>query len=750
MNARLARIRPDRFTLFLIAIALLAMGLVLARQITYGPALHWDSADYLGAARGLLDGDGLIHYWNKDVAHQSSLYEFWPPFFPMLLAASSLGVFDPQDVAGPLNAVCFGLTVLVAGHWLHQHLRLRFLRIWGCLALALALPLAWIASWAMSEAPFILFTTLALTRTSAFLREPRRSTLLWAAVFTALAWLTRYMGIAVVITVALMLLAQRDTPLTGKVRRTIGYGLIASLPLVLYLVRNTIALGSVTTNSQSVDYSLLDILARTAFYLGGWIGIFMQESVVAETARVILGIILVLSVCIGIVWLHRSEEEKNEWYPIYPLAIFPLLFYLLHVLAMFGGNTYHGVSERHLLPMYIPLLLVVLVLSDEFYCRFQKKFNSRFNSRSISPHAYVAMLLLSGWTCYNIYLSVTEIMHVNFQGNQESYQEGTYAESEVLDFINEIRDREVYGNFPDVVVYFHTGQTSGYFGIPNSYDQLMNQIDHARDGSHLLYSSEVEFFADYNINDVQEMTEMEIVEVFSDGIVFRIFEPQGMPILRSRFNIFRSGSTLIYHKESCEEDDFLPMFFLDITPMSADDLPASKRQQGIERWHFDFRSGLNYVPGHCIRSISLPDYPVARIRTGQFNGDEIIWDAETNIPPDDQIYDVVVAGDPEAIVSFHGNTLLYVRESCDAFERVLRFFLHVFPAEQDDLPESRKQYGFDNLNFNFREGPGYDPLLCIRRVPLPDFAIASIRTGQFYGTGEGYRETWSKKFSFAE
>lgn len=46
MNARLARIRPDRFTLLLIAIAVLGAGLVLARQFTYGPLLHWDSLDH--------------------------------------------------------------------------------------------------------------------------------------------------------------------------------------------------------------------------------------------------------------------------------------------------------------------------------------------------------------------------------------------------------------------------------------------------------------------------------------------------------------------------------------------------------------------------------------------------------------------------------------------------------------------------------------------------------------------------------
>lgn len=50
MSAHLARIRPDRFTLLLIAIAMLGTGLVLARQVTYGVSLHSDSVQHLSAA----------------------------------------------------------------------------------------------------------------------------------------------------------------------------------------------------------------------------------------------------------------------------------------------------------------------------------------------------------------------------------------------------------------------------------------------------------------------------------------------------------------------------------------------------------------------------------------------------------------------------------------------------------------------------------------------------------------------------
>ncbi len=54
----------------------------------------------------------------------------------------------------------------------------------------------------------------------------------------------------------------------------------------------------------------------------------------------------------------------------------------------------------------------------------------------------------------------------------------------------------------------------------------------------------------------------------------------------------------------------------------------------------------------------------------------------------------------------------------------------------DDLPRHRRQYGYDNLDSSFArysltvEGP------CLADVPLPEYGITGIRTGQ-YIPGEG-------------
>ncbi len=77
--------------------------------------------------------------------------------------------------------------------------------------------------------------------------------------------------------------------------------------------------------------------------------------------------------------------------------------------------------------------------------------------------------------------------------------------------------------------------------------------------------------------------------------------------------------------------------------------------------------------------------------------------------------------------------LIYVKETCSIEDMSLRFYLHLMPANVDDLPDDRKQYGFDNLDFQFANYRMVSAGECIAIRRLPDYAIARLRTGQFIG-----------------
>lgn len=81
-------------------------------------------------------------------------------------------------------------------------------------------------------------------------------------------------------------------------------------------------------------------------------------------------------------------------------------------------------------------------------------------------------------------------------------------------------------------------------------------------------------------------------------------------------------------------------------------------------------------------------------------------------------------------VSLTGNSILYEKRPCLEDDTDTRFFLNLFPVDVNDLPDHRRQYKFENLDFDFDRYGSIAGGICRAKVPLPDYDIAHIRTGQ--------------------
>ena len=93
-------------------------------------------------------------------------------------------------------------------------------------------------------------------------------------------------------------------------------------------------------------------------------------------------------------------------------------------------------------------------------------------------------------------------------------------------------------------------------------------------------------------------------------------------------------------------------------------------------------------------------------------------------------------------VHLHGDDLLYVNEACRPDDFLAPFFLRVTPLRADALPPWRRQ-GFERLDFSFvQHGLRFDST-CLASVPLPDYGIARISTGQI---ATDRRDLWRGEF----
>ncbi len=115
------------------------------------------------------------------------------------------------------------------------------------------------------------------------------------------------------------------------------------------------------------------------------------------------------------------------------------------------------------------------------------------------------------------------------------------------------------------------------------------------------------------------------------------YEPiaSGEPMARSVFDIYLHENTVSYLKSPCSAADAQAQFFLHIVPEAVKDLPAGRRWYGYDNLDFHYGgSAALAFSGRCIVERPLPDYPIARIRTGQFTPDDgRIWEAEFSVAP---------------------------------------------------------------------------------------------------------------------
>ncbi len=220
----------------------------------------------------------------------------------------------------------------------------------------------------------------------------------------------------------------------------------------------------------------------------------------------------------------------------------------------------------------------------------------------------------------------------------------------------------------------------------------------------------------------------------------------GQLLARSAYDLYLSGGELIYIRQACDPLETESRFHLDVVPAG-----GSPYEQGaVITTAFDFHRQGAFVDGACLARAALPERPIAWIRTGQRGEDgEELWSAAFSLSPERYraVYESVLQREPVARGAFDvhaaDGALVYVRERCEPADTEARFFLHIVPERAEDLPEAALGAGFENLDFDFYLNGALFDGRCAARVPLPDYPVASIRTGQHAGGGE----LWSAEFA---
>ncbi len=370
---------------------------------------------------------------------------------------------------------------------------------------------------------------------------------------------------------------------------------------------------------------------------------------------------------------------------------------------------------------------------------------------------------------------------------QDSPYESRYDTKPVLAFLEEnVREEDmVYaGRAAAPTIQFHQGKPDNYYYGTHWCRDFAEPC--LREMANLAYSlgiinSRIWFVTDNRLKllenmpepSVERLTGGKIPELYlitnSNEIIARaeemtarieemMFQPETIIPIRSDFDVYLSENTLVYVREPCAPTDTEAKFFLHLHPVDVNALPDRRKKHGFDNLDFDFYSRGAISDGKCIANIPLPEYDIVTINTGQYvpveGGYKNLWEGEIRIALIANVEAAVRSAEPVIRSTFDvhlsDNTLTYAKEPCDRADTEATFLLHLYPVDVNDLPDRRKKHGFDNLDFDFNSRGAISDRRCIANIPLPEYDIATISTGQYVPVEGGYNHLWEGEIRLAQ
>ena len=499
---------------------------------------------------------------------------------------------------------------------------------------------------------------------ASFLHRRTAVPLWWAAVCTALATLTRWPGVVLVGTGILLLL-----PL-ARLKQIFAFGAISSLPLLAALAYYWAITGNLTQTTgdrtNASGQSLSAGLSQIVEVFGAWVVPPHAPAGLAYLLWLAVGLVGLAGAAVVLYTTRmRSDDSRNdqETAPAYfrlgpavPFGVFAVA-YPVFMVAVVPFTVPFPIHSRFLLPVYVPLLLTAVFLLDRLLSI--KAAGWRVAVRyGLASLVLLAALAHTGFSAHR-HLRITAKAYV--AGFKSWTFNGSYWEpSETLNYVRtHLREGRIYSNNPYLAWFWdRTAAPGKHQFLPLvRIHKLMPRIMRWPDGTHIVWLQN-EKFSYYDDMDIHCLPGVEPVAELSDGVVFRVtttepFDAErhrarkqryvdqllarvGERVVRAAWDVYRNGRKLTYLKQPCAPADVQAKFVLRVIPAGPEDLSNSRKQYGYDNLGFYFNRRGVRVGDQCMVIAHLPDYPIRRIRVGQWISAEnrTVWDAEFSVAGD--------------------------------------------------------------------------------------------------------------------
>jgi hypothetical protein len=433
---------------------------------------------------------------------------FFPVFYPFFLAVVQFfsGV-DPFAAGPAVNMGLFAAVIMTMGWLLQEQTKPPRIYKWLVLsAVVLSPALLEIYSFLWSETLFILEVVLFIWAFQRYQQKQTTGRLMMVALIAAISCITRYAGITLIGTGALIVLSDNRLSIRDKVKHIFMFGLGSVSLLVGNLILNSVNTGLSTGKRLPSVTSFTENLHYTGIVFCNWMGFNegIASYAIATSAIILLSLLAVLT--FKIVKGKQGIAEK--------LIIVFSLVYILFIILLATFSRFERLNSRLLSPVFIPLLISLTIWVPAAI----KAIKSQVIKYALAGLAVSLMLLFN----YAILKADLQRYDDEMDYGVPGYSDDSWNHSPFAAFLKSRKKLfkpgvTVYTN-ADEAVYLFTGQSSKL--VPHRY---------FKDDVHKFYTVKHYYYIWFkpldnveliNIKDIQKAHKLRRMHELPDGAIY--------------------------------------------------------------------------------------------------------------------------------------------------------------------------------------------------------------------------------------
>ena len=453
-----------KFTLLLITLLALMGFIVILYALTTGPGVTPDSTYYIASAQSLLKGDGLSIPSGIDGLIPMTHFG---PLYPTLLAIFGISGFDFLRIVKWINVVLYTSTIFLVGFIVSRSNKgYFFLAPLASLLVLLSEDFLRVHAYAWSEPIFIFLCTLGLFLFAYYLSEPTNLRLGASISLISLALLTRYAGVAALLTIFLGMIFFRKGKFQKNSLQAIKVSFICSVPSILWFARNFSLTGNVS-NRQLVYHPMTSRDFRHGLdAISNWI---LPGRITGQIRDILLIVIIsaiIILITVALFENYKSFTRLGSWRlgQVVPLvfASFTLSYVLFLSFTMLFVDTISSFDFRLLSPILISGIVLVFSILPVYL-------------RKVS---WPVQLLLSG--LFLLVLAFNSVHLAKFvvkfhEGSLKMYSGSGWQEAEIILQIQALPENLVIYSNGDDAIRFTTGKTVARF--PHKINPFSGEVN---------------------------------------------------------------------------------------------------------------------------------------------------------------------------------------------------------------------------------------------------------------------------------